>query len=62
MADEVKGLWSHEQAAAYLGITEQTLHYMNYKGEGPKSYKVGKYRRYRQREIDAWLETRSSQR
>ncbi|WP_225854374.1 helix-turn-helix domain-containing protein [Micromonospora sp. ALFpr18c] len=51
------GLWSHEEAATYLGITKQTLHFINHKGRGPKSYKVGRYRRYRQRDIDDWLET-----
>ncbi|MEV1112717.1 helix-turn-helix domain-containing protein [Micromonospora sp. NPDC049751] len=51
-------LWSHQEAATYLGITQQTLHFINHKGRGPKSYKVGRYRRYRQRDIDDWLETR----
>ncbi|GAB7040406.1 MULTISPECIES: helix-turn-helix transcriptional regulator [Catenuloplanes] len=57
MADGARGLWSHEEAAAYLGLSEQTLYFINHKGKGPKSYKVGKYRRYRKADIDAWLET-----
>ncbi|MFG1650679.1 helix-turn-helix transcriptional regulator [Micromonospora sp. NPDC049275] len=55
-------MWTHEEAARYLGVQPQTLYYMNYKGNGPKSYKVGKYRRYRRRDIDTWLEAHSSER
>lgn len=51
-------LWTHDEAAEYLSLAPQTLHFMNYKGTGPKSYRVGKYRRYRQRDIDAWLESK----
>jgi excisionase family DNA binding protein len=57
MERQREGLWTHEEAAAYLGIAEQTLHYMNYKGTGPRSFRVGKYRRYRKQDIDAWLDT-----
>ncbi|GIE90515.1 helix-turn-helix transcriptional regulator [Actinoplanes regularis] len=51
-----KGLWTHEEAAEYLGIPPQSLYYMTYRRTGPKSFKVGKYRRYRKQDIDAWLE------
>jgi excisionase family DNA binding protein len=50
-------LWSHEQAAAYLGIEEQTLYRLNSEGRGPRRYKVGRYNRYRKTDIDAWLDT-----
>jgi excisionase family DNA binding protein len=56
MEQQRERLWTHEEAAAYLGIPEQTLYYMNYKGTGPRSFRVGKYRRYRRQDIDAWLE------
>lgn len=49
---------THAEAAAYLCIPAQTLHFMNHKGTGPKSFKVGRRRRYRLAEIDAWLEAR----
>jgi excisionase family DNA binding protein len=62
MREELSGMWTHEEAARYLGVQPQTLYYMNYTGKGPKSYKVGKYRRYRRRDIDVWLEAHSSER
>lgn len=58
MQNQETRLWSHEEAAAYLGITRQTLHFINHKGNGPKSYRVGRYRRYRKHDIDEWLEDR----
>ncbi len=56
------GFWSHAETAAYLGIPEATLHQMNYKGTGPKSYKIGRHRKYRPLEVDAWVEERASDR
>jgi predicted DNA-binding transcriptional regulator AlpA len=54
------GFWSHAETAAYLGIPEATLHQMNYKGTGPKSYKIGRHRKYRPVEVDAWCESHAS--
>jgi hypothetical protein len=39
-------LWSHQQTADFLGIPAATLYQMNHKRTGPRSYKVGKHRRY----------------
>jgi len=54
------GFWSHAETAAYLGIPEATLHQLNYKRTGPKSYKIGRHRKYRPAEVDAWCEQRAS--
>ncbi len=59
--DGRRGFWSHSETAAYLGIPEATLHQMNYKGTGPRSYKIGRHRKYRPAEVDAWCEARASQ-
>ncbi len=56
------GLWSHQETSQFLGITEAALHTLNYKGSGPKSYKVGKRRRYDPTDIREWLESRASNR
>lgn len=56
------GFWSHADTAAYLGIPEATLHQMNYKGTGPKSYKIGRHRKYRPADVDAWCERHASDR
>ena len=53
-------LWSHAETAEYLGLPESTLHALNYKGTGPRSYKVGGHRRYAPADVLAWLETRAS--
>lgn len=29
-------LWSHKETAAFLQVSEQTLHYMNHVGKGPR--------------------------
>jgi excisionase family DNA binding protein len=53
-------LWSHRQTADFLGIPAATLYQMNHKRTGPRSYKVGRHRRYMREDVLAWLATRSS--
>ncbi len=55
-------LWSHLETAEFLGIPPATLHGLNYKGTGPRSFKVGRYRRYDPRDVMEWLEGRASER
>lgn len=50
----------HDEAAAYLGVSPWTLHCWNSKKTGPRSYRVGRYRKYRVSELNAWLESRAS--
>ena len=56
---EMTALWSHKQTAAVLGVSTSTLHHMLYKRTAPKSYKVGRHRRYAPRDIEDWLERRA---
>ncbi len=56
----VRAFWSHAETAEYLGIPEATLHQMNYKGTGPKSYKIGRHRKYRPADVDQWCEDHAS--
>jgi predicted DNA-binding transcriptional regulator AlpA len=53
-------LWTHVQTAAYLGLPPTTLHQLNYKRTGPRSYKVGRFRRYDPQDVHAWLESHAS--
>jgi hypothetical protein len=53
-------LWTHDETAAYLRIPAATLHQLNYKGTGPRSYKVGRYRRYDPSDVASWLAARAS--
>ena len=52
-------LWSHKQAAAMLGVSPSTLHHMLYKRTAPKSFKVGRHRRYAPEDVRSWLERRA---
>jgi predicted DNA-binding transcriptional regulator AlpA len=53
-------MWTHQETAEFLGVPEGTLHQMNSKGTGPRSYRVGRYRRYDPRDIEVWLDARAS--
>lgn len=59
-AGSTESLWGLPQTAAYLDIPEATLYGWISRGEGPRSYRVGKYRRWKPAEVLAWLETRAS--
>ncbi|MEZ0096008.1 helix-turn-helix transcriptional regulator [Streptacidiphilus sp. EB129] len=52
-------LWSHNETAAYLGISASTLYQLNWKGRGPRSARIGKYRRYNPADVVSWVEDRS---
>lgn len=57
---ETRPLWTHAETADYLRISESTLHQLNYKGTGPRSFKVGRYRRYAPADVARWLADRAS--
>ena len=54
------GFWSHVETSVYLGLPEATLHALNYKGKGPRSYKIGRHRKYKPSDVLAWCESRAS--
>ena len=54
------GFWSTVETAAYLGVPLNTLHALNYKGTGPRSYKIGRHRKYRPSDVETWCEQRAS--
>ena len=55
-----RGFWSHAETADYLGIPSATLYGLNYKGTGPRSYKIGRHRKYRPADVHEWCERRAS--
>ena len=57
---ERERLWGSAETAEFLNIPLATLHQWAYLGTGPRSYRVGKYRRYRPSDVEAWLEERAS--
>lgn len=54
-----KKLATPEELADYLGVPRATLSQWRYKGTGPKTIKVGRFRRYRWSDVEAWLERQS---
>ena len=52
-------LLSPQQLAEYLGVPLATVYRWRCEGTGPRGIKVGKHVRYRQRDVEAWLDTRS---
>ncbi|MGY1618595.1 helix-turn-helix transcriptional regulator [Geodermatophilus sp. SYSU D00691] len=45
-----------QDVAAYLGVPVATVFAWNSRGTGPKRYRVGKYVRYRQTDVDTWVD------
>lgn len=62
IADGPPRLWTHHETAAYLDIPVSTLYALNARGDGPRSYKVGRHRRYHAADVKAWLEEHASDR
>lgn len=53
----VEQLLSVEQVAAICQVPPKSVHRWLYLGTGPKSLKVGRHRRFRAADVEAWLET-----
>lgn len=59
MYDTTRNLMNESQSAAYLGsLTAKTLQAWRVRGGGPAFIKVGRLVRYRQSDLDAWIESR----
>jgi excisionase family DNA binding protein len=49
-------LWTVEELAEFAGVSVTTLYHWRWEGRGPKAIKVGRYLRYREGDIEKWLE------
>ena len=54
-AIKVKETLSVAEAALVAGISTDTLYTQWKQGCGPQSFKIGKARRVRRRDLDAWM-------
>lgn len=45
------------ELAAYAGIPVATIYQWRVKGQGPRAIRVGRHLRFRQADVEAWLET-----
>lgn len=51
-----------EEVAGQLGVPIKTIYVWRTRGKGPRGIRVGKHLRFRQSDIDAWLESQADDR
>lgn len=56
---EAEPLASVDDVAEFLHVSPATVHAWLYRGTAPKSYKIGKHRRFRWADVHAWMETQA---
>lgn len=54
-------LLSPAEVAAYLNVPVKTVYVWRSAGRGPRGIRVGKHVRYRQGDVDFWLDQRADQ-
>ncbi len=52
----IEKLWGPKDVAEYLDVPLQTVYAWASQRKGPKSFRVGRHRRYRKSAVDSWLE------
>ncbi len=52
----MEALRSPQDLSRQVGVPVATIYTWRSRGEGPRAIRVGKHLRYRQSDIDAWLE------
>jgi predicted DNA-binding transcriptional regulator AlpA len=53
-------LWSATDTATFLGVPVGTLYQWRCRGEGPRSYRVGRWLRYDPAEVRQWLDAQAA--
>lgn len=53
-------LWA-EEVAVLLGVPVKTLYQWRYKGVGPVGVRIGRHLRYREADVEAWIEGRATE-
>ncbi len=51
---------SVEELAERYGLSNATVHAWIYRGSAPRSYKIGKYRRFKLSDVLIWEEARAT--
>lgn len=54
--DGMDRLLTAQELAAYLDVPVATLYAWRYRGEGPPGFRVGRFLRYRRRDVEEWIE------
>lgn len=58
----VERLMTLPEVATYLGVPEKTIYKWRSCDSGPRGIRVGRYVRWRSRDVEAWLERQSDPR
>jgi predicted DNA-binding transcriptional regulator AlpA len=53
-------LWSADDTAAFLRVPIGTLYQWRCRGQGPRSYRVGRWLRYDPAEVRQWLDEQAA--
>ncbi len=53
--DSLDRLLTVEDLADYLDVPVATIYAWRYRRQGPPGFRIGKHLRYRQRDIEGWL-------
>jgi hypothetical protein len=60
-ASEPDAFWGTEDVAAFLGVPSASVRYWAYVGTGPRSYKIGRRRKYKPSDVREWAEAQVEQ-
>jgi len=54
-------LWTIKELADFLRVPVDTIYKWRAAGEGPRGLRIGRYVRFREEDVLAWLDTRRDQ-
>lgn len=58
MAQQPNEFMTYADVAREIDVPESTVRYWTHMGTGPRSYKLGRHRRFRRIDVEAWIEQR----
>jgi hypothetical protein len=61
VAQGEKEFWSSQETADFLCIPLSTLRYWTWQQTGPRSYRIGRSRKYKPADVRAWVERRANE-
>jgi hypothetical protein len=57
----VPEFWSSKQVCEFLGVPLSTLRYWQWQRTGPRSYRIGRHRKYKPADVRAWAERQAEE-
>lgn len=53
-------LWKVEDVSEYLGVPKQTIYEWRMRRYGPKAFRVGRFLRFKESDVFAWLDEQTT--